>query len=169
MKRLLGHADREMRRLQELGEAAYAAAPPVELLNNLLYYVARSRSTGPRVASVRRSFRLEEVLAASGQADDASETLSAPSVRLMKTVAAAIREDLTRVKDVLDIFVRKGATQVDDLVPQLEMLRKISDTLGVLGLGELRDRVLGEIGRSGHRRSPPGRRTTRRCSGSPRR
>jgi chemosensory pili system protein ChpA (sensor histidine kinase/response regulator) len=146
VKRLLGHADRELRRLQELGEAAYSAAPPVELLNNLLYYVARSRTAGPRVASVRRSFKLEEVLAASSQADDSSETLSAPSVRLMNTVAAAIREDLTRVKDVLDIFVRKGATQVDDLVPQLEMLRKISDTLGVLGLGELRDRVLGEIG-----------------------
>jgi len=146
VKRLLGHADRELRRLQELGEPAYAAAPPVELLNNLLYYVARSRTAGPRVASVRRSFRLEEVLAASGQADDTSDTLSAPSVRLMNTVAAAIREDLTRVKDVLDIFVRKGATQVDDLVPQLEMLRKISDTLGVLGLGELRDRVIGEIG-----------------------
>ncbi len=146
VKRLLGHADRELRRLQELGEPAYAAAPPVELLNNLLYYVARSRTGGPRVVSVRRSFRLEEVLAASGQADDTSDTLSAPSVRLMNTVAAAIREDLTRVKDVLDIFVRKGATQVDDLVPQLEMLRKISDTLGVLGLGELRDRVLGEIG-----------------------
>jgi chemosensory pili system protein ChpA (sensor histidine kinase/response regulator) len=146
VKRLLGHADRELRRLQELGEAAYSAAPPVELLNNLLYYVAKSRTAGPRVASVRRSFKLEEVLAASSQADDASETLSAPSVRLMNTVAAAIREDLTRVKDVLDIFVRKGATQVDDLVPQLEMLRKISDTLGVLGLGELRDRVLGEIG-----------------------
>ena len=63
----------------------------------------------------------------------------------MKTVAAAIREDLTRVKDVLDIFVRKGATQVDELAPQLEMLRKIGDTLGVLGLGELRGRVQGEI------------------------
>jgi hypothetical protein len=76
---------------------------------------------------------------------DAAQALSAPSVRLMKTVAAAIREDLTRVKDVLDIFVRKGATQVEDLAPQLEMLRKISDTLGVLGLGALRTRVEGEL------------------------
>jgi chemosensory pili system protein ChpA (sensor histidine kinase/response regulator) len=145
LKRLLGHVDREMRRLHEAGEQAYSASPPVELVNNLLYYVARARSAGPRITSVRASFRLDEVLAASEQAGDATETLSAPSVRLMKTVAAAIREDLTRVKDVLDIFVRKGATQVDDLVPQLEMLRKIADTLGVLGLGQLRDRVQGEI------------------------
>jgi chemosensory pili system protein ChpA (sensor histidine kinase/response regulator) len=145
VKRLLGQVDREMRRLQEHGEVAWAAAPPIELLNNLLFYVARSGSAGPRVAGVRQSFRLDEVLSANVQADDSNETLSAPSVRLMKTVAAAIREDLTRVKDVLDIFVRKGATQVDDLAPQLEMLRKIADTLGVLGLGALRGRVLAEI------------------------
>ncbi len=145
LKRLLGHVDRDMRRLYETGEEAYAGSPPVELLNNLLYYVARARSAGPRVTGVRESFRLDDVLATSEPVSDSSETLSAPSVRLMKTVAAAIREDLTRVKDVLDIFVRKGATQVDDLVPQLEMLRKISDTLGVLGLGQLRDRVQGEI------------------------
>ena len=145
VKRLLGQVDREMRRLQEHGEAAWAAAPPIELLNNLLFYVARSGSAGPRVAGVRQSFHLDEVLSANVQADDSNETLSAPSVRLMKTVAAAIREDLTRVKDVLDIFVRKGATQVDDLAPQLEMLRKIADTLGVLGLGALRGRVQGEI------------------------
>ncbi len=34
-----------------------------------------------------------------------------------------------------------------ELGPQVELLRKIGDTLGVLGLGELRDRVQGEIGR----------------------
>jgi chemosensory pili system protein ChpA (sensor histidine kinase/response regulator) len=145
VKRLLGNVDREIRRLHELGESSYVGSPPVELLNNLLFYVARSSSSGFRVASVRRSFRLGEVLSAGELADVAPETLSAPSVRLMKTVAAAIREDLTRVKDVLDIFVRRGATQVDELAPQLEMLRKIGDTLGVLGLGALRDRVQGEI------------------------
>ena len=144
VKRLLGQVDRELRRLQEKGEQRYADQPPVELLNNLLFYVARARSTGPRVEGVRRSFRLDHLLAIE-PGDESSETLSAPSVRLMKTVAAAIREDLTRVKDVLDIFVRKGAQQVEELVPQLEMLHKISDTLGVLGLGALRDRVQGEI------------------------
>src|SRR5665213_1604469 len=48
LKRLLGLADREMKRLFEWGEARYAQSPPVELLNNLLYYVARAGSGGPR-------------------------------------------------------------------------------------------------------------------------
>src|SRR5471032_3679236 len=61
LKRLLGLADREMKRLFEWGEARYAQSPPVELLNNLLYYVARATSGGPRVAAVRASFRLSEL------------------------------------------------------------------------------------------------------------
>ncbi|MCX7055473.1 MAG: Hpt domain-containing protein, partial [Proteobacteria bacterium] len=145
VKRVLGHVDRELKRLQE-GEQRYSASPPVEVLNNLLYYVAQSTEAGERVAAVRESFGLHDMVAAAdATATDSAEALSAPSVRLMRTVAAAIREDLTRVKDVLDIFVRKGATHVDDLQPQLEMLRKISDTLGVLGLGALRARVEGEL------------------------
>lgn len=141
VKRLLGQADREMKRLYEAGEARYADSPPLELLNNLLYYVARARTNGPRVAAVRASFRLSELLPVDEGVEQARESLSAPSVKLMKTVAAAIKEDLSRVKDALDIFVRQGGTQVDELAPQLELLKKIADTLGVLGLGELRDKV----------------------------
>jgi len=146
IKRLLGHADREMKRLYEQGEGRYVDTPPLELLNNLLYYVARARSSGPRVAAVRASFRLTELLPVDDHVEQARESLSAPSVKLMKTVAAAIKEDLGRVKDALDIFVRQGGTQVDELAPQLELLKKIADTLGVLGLGDLRDKVQGETG-----------------------
>ncbi len=50
IKRLLGLADREIRRLYELGEARYSQTPPVELLNNLLYYVGRAECSGTRVS-----------------------------------------------------------------------------------------------------------------------
>ena len=141
VKRLLGLADREIRRLYEQGETRYAQVPPIELLNNLLYYVARSTTAGPRVTAVRSSFRLNELLPVDDSVEQERENLSAPSVKLMHTVAAAIREDLTRVKDVLDMFVRRGGGQAEELTPQIVLLRKIGDTLGVLGLGELRGRV----------------------------
>jgi chemosensory pili system protein ChpA (sensor histidine kinase/response regulator) len=147
VKRLLGLGDREIRRLYEQGEARYSQSPPVELLNNLLYYVGRSESSGPRVTAVRASFRLSELLPVDESIEQERENLSAPSVKLMQTVAAAIREDLSKVKDVLDIFVRRGAGQPKELAPQVELLRKIGDTLGVLGLGELRGKVQGETER----------------------
>ncbi|MGH8202246.1 MAG: Hpt domain-containing protein, partial [Steroidobacteraceae bacterium] len=141
IKRLLGLADREIRRLYELGEARYCQSPSVELLNNLLYYVGRAECNGVRVSAVRASFRLAELLPVDESIEQERESLSAPSVKLMQTVAAAIREDLSKVKDVLDIFVRRGAGQPQELGPQVELLRKIGDTLGVLGLGELRATV----------------------------
>src|SRR5579862_1639083 len=147
LKRLLGLGDREIRRLYEQGEARYAQSPPVELLNNLLYYVGRAESGGTRVNAVRTSFRLAELLPVDESIEQERENLSAPSVKLMQTVAAAIREDLGKVKDVLDIFVRRGAGQPQELASQVEMLRKIGDTLGVLGLGELRANVQTETER----------------------
>ncbi len=147
VKRLLGLADREIKRLYEQGEGRYSQGPPVELLNNLLYYVGRAESGGPRVTSVRASFRLSELLPVDEAVEQERENLSAPSVKLMQTVASAIREDLGKVKDVLDIFVRRGGAQPQELASQVELLRKIGDTLGVLGLGELRTSVQGQTER----------------------
>src|SRR5437660_836683 len=102
VKRLLGLGDREIRRLYEQGEARYSQSPPVELLNNLLYYVGRAECAGPRVSAVRTSFRLRELLPVDESIEQERENLSAPSVKLMQTVAAAIREDLSKIKDGLD-------------------------------------------------------------------
>jgi chemosensory pili system protein ChpA (sensor histidine kinase/response regulator) len=145
LKRLLGQADRQIKALYELGEARYCEDPPIDLLNNLLYYVARATTSGGRIGAVRASFKLAELLPVDDTIEQERESLSAPSVKLMRTVAAAIKEDLSKVKDVLDIFVRRGGGQSAELLPQLELLKKISDTLGVLGLGELRQRVQDEI------------------------
>jgi len=145
LKRLFGQADRQIKLLYELGEDRYCEDPPLDLLNNLLYYVARATSADGRIAAVRASFKLAEMLPVDDSIEQERESLSAPSVKLMRTVAAAIKEDLSKVKDVLDIFVRRGGGRPEDLVPQLDLLKKISDTLGVLGLGELRQRVQQEI------------------------
>jgi chemosensory pili system protein ChpA (sensor histidine kinase/response regulator) len=146
VKRLLGQADRELRRLYEQGEERYSDSPPIDLLNNLLFYVARATSDGVRIAAVRSSFRLDELLPADETVAQEQESLSGPSVKLMHTVADAIKEDLGRVKDALDLFTRKGG-QPEELAPQVELLRKIGETLAVLGLGSLRESVQAELGR----------------------
>ena len=147
LKRLLGQTDRQIKRVIDAGITAYDTHPVDDLLNNLLYYVARSSTAGKRIAEIRSAFNLSELLPGDEQVEHAREALSAPSVKLMETVASAIKEDLARVKDVLDIFVRTGMNKSSELVPQLELLKKISDTLGVLGLGELRGDIDAEIDR----------------------
>ena len=147
IKRLLGQTDRQIKLMIDEGIEAFDKHPVADLLNNLLYYVARSSNAGERISEIRAAFNLSELLPGDEQVEHARENLSAPSVKLMKTVAAAIKEDLARVKDVLDIYVRTGMKKPAELVPQLDLLKKISDTLGVLGLGELRGDIDSEIGR----------------------
>jgi chemosensory pili system protein ChpA (sensor histidine kinase/response regulator) len=144
VKRLLGHADRELKRLYAQGEEVYASNPPIELLNNLLFYVARAATRGERIDAVRASFRLDELLPIDESVEQERESLSAPSVRLMRTVAAAIKEDLGRVKDALDLYTRKGGPP-EELASQVDLLKKIGDTLAVLGLGSVREQVQGEL------------------------
>ena len=80
---------------------------------------------------MRASFKLAELLPVDDNIEQERESLSAPSVKLMRTVAAAIKEDLSKVKDVLDIFVRRGGGQSSELQPQLERCRRKSATRSV--------------------------------------
>jgi chemosensory pili system protein ChpA (sensor histidine kinase/response regulator) len=141
LKRLVGQADRQLKRLIDGGEEAFANAPPVELLNSFLYYVARARCDDERVVRLRTTYGLEDRVPGEEQLERAREGLAGPSVKLMHTVAEAIKEDLATVKDVLDIFVRTGMEDVPQLRPQLDMLKKIGDTLGVLGLEAARAQI----------------------------
>lgn len=141
VKRLLGQVDLQIRRLVDEGERVLEADPPFELINSMLFYVARTTSRGKRVSEIRKTFSLADLIPAEEKLEDARDSLSAPSIKLMQTVGAAIREDLTRVKDVLDIFVRTGMTRMDELPAQLDLLKKIGDTLGVLGVPALKDAV----------------------------
>ncbi|MEO1318962.1 MAG: Hpt domain-containing protein, partial [Pseudomonadota bacterium] len=147
VKRLLGQVDRRIKAVIDEGISNFDRDPITDLLNSLLFYVARVQDPGNKVREIRTAFSLDDALPGEAQVESAREELAAPSVALMETVAAAIREDLASVKDVLDIHVRTGETDIGKLRPQIELMSKISDTLGVLGLGQQRSSVLAEVSR----------------------
>ena len=47
----------------------------------------------------------------------------------------AIKDDLLRVKESLDIFLRAQQRDPADLLAQIDLLDRVRDTLGMLGLG----------------------------------
>ncbi len=147
LKLLLGQLDRQVRRIIEHGQDALEAEPPVELLKNLLYYVARASSRGPLVSAIQEAFRLGELLPDEEELEAAREALSGHNRQLLETVAAAIREDLGQVKDALDLIGRTGRASEQALSDMAEVLRRVSDTLAMLGLGAAREQVQAQIER----------------------
>ena len=62
IKRLLGHVDRELRRLQDQGETRYADEPAGRPDQQSALLPGPCPSAGPRVSAVRKSFALHEVM-----------------------------------------------------------------------------------------------------------
>ncbi|WP_455221091.1 Hpt domain-containing protein [Kaarinaea lacus] len=156
VKQLMGHQiDRQIKRIIDQGEQSLNENPPVELLKNLLYYVATSTSQGTRTGQIKMAFNLEQLLPGSVDVNEAFAQLRGSKTDLMQSVSAVIKEDLLHVKDQLDIFVRTKDKPVSDLDPLNVHLNRISDTLAMLGLGDLhkiiqdQNRSITEIVQSG--------------------
>ncbi len=142
LKLLIGRVDRELKRLIDAGETSFAAAPANDLTKGLLYYVAQSSATSQRVAELRQVYKLDKLMPSEAELEHARGALSGHNRALLDTVGTAIKEDLLRVKDALDLYLRTGSGNVDDLAPQGEALHRVADTLGMLGLGVPRRVVL---------------------------
>ncbi|HOV96205.1 MAG TPA: Hpt domain-containing protein, partial [Thermomonas sp.] len=80
--------------------------------------------------------QLPSLLVAPSEAEieHARGSLAGRNRALLDTVSSAIKEDMLKVKDALDLYLRGNRSNVQDLMPQADALDKIGDTLGMLGL-----------------------------------
>ena len=141
VKTLIGRIDREIKRLIDKGEAAFADSIPDDLVKNILYYVAQAAPQGDCVKQVKLAFSLQELLPQKTDLDNLRERISGLNAEVLGTVSAAIHEDLAEVKDKLEIFVNSQDKNVDQLDTLVTRLNGIADTVGMLGLGESREKV----------------------------
>ena len=104
-------------------------------MQSLLYYVAHSPAHGPRVSEVRRIYHLQAALPTDGEVQQAEGAMAGHNRTLLNTVSAAIKDDLLRVKELLDVFLRTRDADPSQLLEPAEVLDRVGDTLGMLGLG----------------------------------
>ncbi len=142
VKLLFGRVDREIKRLADGGETALKAEPPRDLVKNLLYYAAHARGNDGRIGELKRVYKLEALLPSDREIEHARGTLGGRNKALLDTVSTAIKEDLMRVKDALDLYLRTANANPADLGAQSEVLDRAADTLGMLGLGVPRRVIL---------------------------
>ncbi len=135
LKQTIGRVEREIKRLGEAGEATFRLDPPRELTRNLLYFVAHAPADHGRLVELRRVFDLASLLPSEQELEHARGSISGHNRALLDTVAIGIKDDLLRVKDALDLHMRTQSTDVAALAAQAEVLTRVADTLGMLGLG----------------------------------
>ncbi|HET7268710.1 MAG TPA: Hpt domain-containing protein [Oleiagrimonas sp.] len=143
VKQLIGRVDRCIRELLEHGEEALAEGEAIELEHKLLYYAARAQTGSARLQEVRETYRLEQLLPDAIEVEHARSSMAGHNRELLDTVAHAIKDDLMGVKDALDLFLHRDDNDPSQLSEQSDVLDRVGDTLGMLGLAVPR-RVVGE-------------------------
>ncbi len=140
VKPLFGKLDRVFKQIIDQGEEVAMLDFPVELLKNMLYYVARSDSVDPAVVAVRQSAELANSFA-EDQVADAVDLLGGPDRELFAAVGEALGQDLRDVKDRLDLFMRSDRREFARVTGLAAAIQRIGDTLGMVGRGDLRSRL----------------------------
>src|SRR5690606_38177034 len=148
IKNLLRQLDREIKLLVVHGNKALNSYTKDDLIKNLPYYVARSGKHAPGFAPdshlqrVCTNYQLDQALLEGKEtSQESSNIMSAPDADAMRSVVDALKDELDLIKHALDVCLT-GNEGPEVLTDALAVIKRIADTMAVLGIGELRKQVL---------------------------
>lgn len=134
VKDLLKQLEPELKHIVNDGARALEHVPE-ELLKNLLFYVAKAENASDKITQVRNEYQLSDALPSSSEVDEDRKALGGPDKATMGSVASALIEEITRLKEELDQLVQDKIAQPSQLAGLVPGFKQISDTMGMLGLG----------------------------------
>jgi chemosensory pili system protein ChpA (sensor histidine kinase/response regulator) len=134
VRQLIGKVDRNIRQLVERGEGSLRGGDADELAGKLLYIVAQAKQRSPQMESLRETYQLDSLLPGAGELEHARGSMAGHNRALLDSVSRALKEDLLRVKEALDLFLRQSDSDPAQLAAQSEVLERVGDTLGMLAL-----------------------------------
>ena len=146
-KQLLRDLDYQIKLMIEEHQTILARPLPTDLLKNLLYYVAKTKTQSKRIDQLKEQFKLHLALPSEQEISQEREKLHQPGQETMSSVVDVLAEELNLIKDQLDLYVRGDEKDNSQLVQLTPQLIQIANTMAVLGLGVARKIVLEQISR----------------------
>ncbi|MFC5579566.1 Hpt domain-containing protein [Rhodanobacter terrae] len=143
IRQLVGKVDRNIRQLIEQGEGSLRGGEADEVACKLLYIVAQAKQHSPQMELLRTTYALDSLLPDAGELEHARGSMAGHNRALLDSVSRALKDDLLRVKEALDLFLRQQDGDPAQLAAQGEVLERVGDTLGMLALAVPR-RVVNE-------------------------
>jgi chemosensory pili system protein ChpA (sensor histidine kinase/response regulator) len=143
VRRLIARVDRHIRDLIEHGEDSLRGSDADEVACKLLYLVAHARQSSPQMELLRQTYALDDLVPQASELAHAQGSMAGHNRALLDSVSRALKDDLLRVKEALDLFLRQTDADPAQLAEQGDVLGRVGDTLGMLALAVPR-RVVGE-------------------------
>ncbi len=139
-KRLLTALDRQIKALAEAGESDDGAEAEA-LTREILYRVAQALDVGTLTRALDAAFSLAGLVPSAELVEEVGRRLHGPDTAVLRSVAEAVKEDFNRARDIIEIFGASSDVNPGDLEPLRDNLKRLADTLGMMGLNGLADAV----------------------------
>ncbi|WP_027331039.1 hypothetical protein [Marinimicrobium agarilyticum] len=133
-KRLFSALDREIKKLQLSGAEGLEVPPPTDLLRDMLYLIALSRASGPRVDTVIKAYELSPLPYTDAELTRELEFLKGPSAATIHSMGTVLKDELRSTKNILERAAQGGTELLRESPELLETLKKVADILAVVGL-----------------------------------
>ncbi|MGB1270446.1 MAG: Hpt domain-containing protein, partial [Endozoicomonas sp.] len=136
---LLREMDHQLKQLAEKDVNGLNDLPQEDLLREILYRIAKANSNSNLIVSLKRRYSLEKALIPTPPT-----TGNLLSYDAAAPVVQAIHEELSAIKDTLDLYRLNPESNQARLQEQLPLCQKIADTLSMLGQDNLRSIMLAQ-------------------------
>ena len=134
LRRLFARLDMTLKAMVEGGEDGPSKDTVTALSRALLFYAAQARPGSKGTDTLRKRFKLEELIPDRDALLRARGAVTGRDAELFASIGEAVREELSQVKDTLDMELRTGRVDLEQREQSKTSLRQLADTLDMLNL-----------------------------------
>jgi chemosensory pili system protein ChpA (sensor histidine kinase/response regulator) len=134
LRRLFARLDLTLKAMVEGGEDGPDPDTVTALSRALLFYAAQARPGSKATDKLRDRFKLDDLIPDREALLRARGAVTGRDATLFRSIGDAVREELSQVKDALDMELRTGRIDPEQREESKKSLRQLADTLEMLNL-----------------------------------
>jgi chemosensory pili system protein ChpA (sensor histidine kinase/response regulator) len=134
LRRIFARLDLTLKAMVDSGEYGPPSETITALSRALLFYAAQARPGSNATDALRERFRLEELIPDRDALLRARGAVTGRDAGLFRSIGEAVREELSLVKDTLDMELRTGKVDAEQRAASHTSLQQLADTLNMLNL-----------------------------------
>lgn len=135
-KSLLGMIDRQIKAMVFQGDSAMKKELPYPLVKECVYIASLAGPATDSLRSICEVFRLDMGGLTDATLRSERDIMRGPGGSVIRSVAEALNEELTHIKDALDLGARGASGDTDGFNTTADAMMKVANTLIMLGLSK---------------------------------
>ena len=133
-KQLFMRIDRVLRQVETNHDAAFSAPPPAGLIKELVYLMTLSGIGTEEISRIKRAFNVSPLSITDVDLQREAGRLNGPSAHTLSSLVKLLQSEVGGAKKILEQASLTSTKQIDDLDAFVDVLTKVAEILGVVGL-----------------------------------